>query len=94
MIIKPEHFKNGGEVDCCVKSIKPVGRISIRKAPDTTHEPGMHLSEEYEQRYEAYRHISFPLRRVGKDEVLKRGSLAEVVAYTNELCGLEDTVEE
>ena len=80
MIIKPEHFENGGEVDCCTR---PQGRISIRRT--VWCEPG---------EVEAYCHKFTPFKRDAKDVVLKKGPLQEVVAYTNEKCGLEDTVEE
>ena len=79
MIIKPDDFENSGEVDCCVRA---KGRLSIR---------AITLIEDPE-RFEAYCHTFTPGSRNSKDVVLKHGTLAEVVNYTNEKCGLQDTV--
>ena len=89
MKITPTHFKNGGEVDCCTRA---KGRLSIRglccRVLDAAKEKFIDGVE-----YEAYCHEFTPGSRYSKDVVLKRGMLDEVVAYTNEKCGLEDTVE-
>jgi hypothetical protein len=95
MKITLAHFTNGGGVDCCILRTEkpleeggnpPMGRLSIRAAPVK----GIASVAVYE----AYCHEFTPGKRESKDVVLKRGTLAEVVAFTNEQCGLEDTVEE
>jgi len=105
MIIKPEHFENGGEIECCNRD----GRISIRftkefipagtKALDSEIIGGRFIATvntTFTPIYEVciLRYMPPFFSRFRKVEVLKRGSLQEVVAFTNELCGLEDTVEE
>lgn len=79
MIVKPEHFDNGGEVDFTAnyKEGMRQGRASLRRRRDGI--------------YEVYVKWSFPK----KDEtVLHKGSLHSCLEWANARFGLNDKVGE
>lgn len=93
MLIKPEDFEDGGEVDCCTTA---KGRISIRYAGNVrvNLEVAMAVSmSRGSKAFQAYCHEFTPGSRYSKDVVLKEGSLGEVVGYTNSICELNDTID-
>lgn len=78
MIIKPEHFDNGGEVDFTANYREGMrqGRASLRR-----NRYGV---------YEVYVKWSFPKK---EETVLHKGSLRECVDFANARFGLDDRVE-
>jgi len=77
LIITPDDFINGGEVDCTAHYRGFAGkraRMSIRKANGT------------EGEFEVY----VRYHGTGREEVLKTGNLHECVEVTNNLLGLDD----
>lgn len=79
MIIKPEHFDNGGEVDFTAHYTDGAkrGRASLRRNDQGS--------------YEVYVHWTLPVK---KNEVLHRGSLQECLDWANARFGLNDMVGE
>jgi len=78
MLIKPEQFDNGGEVDFTANYREGVkhGRASLRRRRDGV--------------YEVYVHWAFPVK---ENEVIHRGSLRDCIDFANARFGLDDRVE-
>jgi len=79
LIITPDDFMNGGEVDCTAHYRGPAGKfasMTIRKA-------------ENDGGYEVY----IRYYGTGREEILKHGDLNECVEVTNNLLDLDDIVD-